>query len=229
MLPLGPVLYCFQLGEFVRNWRAVRRPDWGNGLKLIIIGGFLGAGKTTLILRLARELPVRGSGKLAIIVNDFGKVGIDGKVLGGQGLEVKELYSGCICCQLGLDLLSTLHSLEKEHHPDLVILEPSGIAEPGNIIKILPYYEGTPLEKVKSIILVDSCELPLLLDALTPLISGQIAAADVVALNKLDEASPEEIQEAEKAVRSIHPDVNLIALSAVTGHNVADLYDEILG
>lgn len=197
-------------------------------MKLVIIGGFLGAGKTTLILRLARELPARNAGKLAIIVNDFGKVGIDGQVLAGQGLEVKELYSGCICCQLGLDLLSTLHALEKEQQPDVVILEPSGIAEPGNILKILPYYEGTPVEQVKSIILVDPGELPLLLEALTPLITGQIAAADIVAVNKVDEASEEQIQEAVKAVRSLNVGVRLIALSAVTGHNIADLCEEIL-
>jgi G3E family GTPase len=197
-------------------------------LKLLLVGGFLGAGKTTLILRLANELPVRGLGNIALVVNDFGKIGIDGQVLGATGLEVRQLYSGCICCQLGMDFLKSLQALEQEYSPDLVVLEPSGVAEPGNILRLMPDYQGKPLEMVRSVIVADSAQLPMLLDALEPLISAQLAGADVVVLNKIDEASPGELEAAEKAVRSVVPAARLVAISAETGQNLEALYEEML-
>jgi G3E family GTPase len=197
-------------------------------LKLLIVGGFLGAGKTTLILRLANELPGLGLGKIALVVNDFGKIGIDGQVLGATGLEVRQLYSGCICCQLGLDFLRTLQTLEQEYNPDLVVLEPSGVAEPGNILRLMPDYRGKPLEMVRSVIVADSAQLPMLLEALEPLISAQLIGADVVVLNKIDEASPGELAAAEEAVRSVVPAARLVAISAETGQNVETLYEEML-
>ncbi len=80
-------------------------------MRLIIVAGFLGSGKTTLLLETVGKLIERTGKKVVIIVNDFGTVGIDAKVMDKYGLKVTELASGCICCTLGPDLISTLETI----------------------------------------------------------------------------------------------------------------------
>jgi len=89
---------------------------------LLIVAGFLGSGKTTLILGAARRFADRGR-SVAIIENEVGAVGVDGQALAAEGLEVREIHAGCVCCTLRADLLATLYALEREISPDLVILE----------------------------------------------------------------------------------------------------------
>ena len=98
-------------------------------MRLLLFAGFLGSGKTTLIISIARQATEAGR-RLCVIVNEIGEVGIDGEVLRVGDLEVKEITAGCICCQIGVDLVRTLRELEEGFRPDLVIIEASGIATP---------------------------------------------------------------------------------------------------
>ncbi|MBT3287694.1 MAG: cobalamin biosynthesis protein P47K, partial [Victivallales bacterium] len=77
-------------------------------MQLIVVSGFLGSGKTTLLLALARELCRDGQRKVAVIENEVGAIGIDDALVADAGLPVREIYSGCICCSLRLDLIRTL-------------------------------------------------------------------------------------------------------------------------
>ncbi|HEY5583336.1 MAG TPA: GTP-binding protein [Ruminiclostridium sp.] len=95
-------------------------------IKVNVISGFLGAGKTTLIKHLANAL-IDNNEKVVILENEFGKVSIDGKILELEGLSVYEISSGCICCTLKNDFMSTLISIADDICPDRILIEPSGI------------------------------------------------------------------------------------------------------
>lgn len=96
-----------------------------------IISGFLGAGKTTFIKKLIPEL----SGKVALIENEFGEIGVDGDLLVGN-LPIKEIYAGCICCTVVRDFERAIVELIRDHRPDHIIIEPSGVASLSDIIKV---------------------------------------------------------------------------------------------
>lgn len=185
-------------------------------MKLLIVSGFLGAGKTTLILHLARAVTNDGR-RVAILVNEIGEIGIDDQLMRRLGLSVWELYSGCICCTLSGDLVDTLHKLDSEYQPDLVIVEPTGIAEPGKIHQALRYYRGRPLESIRTISIIDPLRLPMMWEILTPLITDQIQGADILLINKADLARAEEIAQAEKIAREVNPRAPVRVISAREG------------
>lgn len=102
-------------------------------MRLLLVAGFLGSGKTAIIVALARHAASAGH-RIAIVVNEVGDVGIDGSVLRMEDLEVKEITSGCICCQICVDLVRTLRELGTRFRPDLVIIEASGIATAAGVM-----------------------------------------------------------------------------------------------
>src|SRR5574337_204530 len=98
-------------------------------MKIVQIAGYLGSGKTTLILALSKQFAAEGT-RVAILVNDVGAVPVDGAVMKEYGLTVKDIGGGCICCQVSGSLLKTLEALARDVRPDIVIIEPTGIAVP---------------------------------------------------------------------------------------------------
>ncbi len=198
-------------------------------MKLLLISGFLGSGKTTLILSLARDLVQSRGKKVAIIVNEVGEIGVDDKVMKKANLNVWEIFSGCICCQLSVDLVTTLHKLSESDKPDLVLVEASGVANPANVIDVLRYYRGEPLETVRTVVLVDPGRLEMLMEVLTPLVTSQVGAADLVLINKVDQASPEELGRAGDIVGSLNPRAATLMISAKEGLNTESLLQELIG
>jgi G3E family GTPase len=185
-------------------------------VNLAIVAGFLGSGKTTLILSVAQQLVAAGS-KVAIVENEAGEIGIDGELIRRVGLTVRELFNGCICCQLSADLVPTLEAIAAEISPDWVIIEPSGIAEPKRVLAALPYYRGPRLNMVRTLTLMDPTRIPEIFEVLTPLITAQIRAADVVVINKSDLASDEQLAATRTIVRQVNPRAPVVALSAKQG------------
>ena len=155
---------------------------------VLIIAGFLGSGKTTFILSLARQLVEAGK-KVAIIENEVGEIGIDGELIRRAGLTVRELFNGCICCQLSADLVPTLETLAAEIRPDYLLIEPSGIAEPQRMLGLLSYYRGPAFQSIQTMTLVDPIRIPELFEVLAPLIRAQIQPASTVIINKIDIAT----------------------------------------
>ena len=182
-------------------------------MQLLLIAGFLGSGKTTLTIQLAQAAIDAGK-RVAILVNEIGEIGIDNDLMRRLDFDVWEMVNGCICCTLAADLVVTLHKLDAEYDVDLVILEPSGAAEPGSILSTLCYYKGRPLSGVKTITLVDPLRIVELYEVLTPLITNQIVNADCVAINKVDVASEQEIAAARLVIEKIAPDARVVTLSA---------------
>ena len=103
--------------------------------KVDIISGFLGAGKTTFIKKLIKE--VYQDEQIVLIENEFGEIGIDGTFMNNSGIEVTEINSGCICCSLVGDFEASLKEVLETYHPDRIIIEPSGVGKLSDILRIL--------------------------------------------------------------------------------------------
>ena len=160
-------------------------------MRMIIVSGFLGCGKTTLILALAREMLRKGE-KVAIIENDFGRVNIDSQIMENAGLQVRELSMGCICCTLGPDFLMNLKELTIRYSPDTIIVEPSGIANSDAILGSLEHYSGPLLEGVKVIYIIDGPRFSSMVPAFEVGLVNNLKVADVVCINKLDETGKQD-------------------------------------
>lgn len=200
-------------------------------MKIIQIAGYLGSGKTTLIIALSRKVAEAGM-KVAILVNDVGAVPVDGRVIEEYGLTVKDIGGGCICCQVAGTMIRTLETLAKGPNPDIVIIEPTGIAVPESIRQtVMLNAEKTGAVSGPAIVLFDTTRTEKLLtyDTLKRLVTTQIRDADIVALSKIDLSSVDAAAHAEKAVRELNQTAEVIRLSTVTGEGLSVLADRIRG
>jgi G3E family GTPase len=195
-------------------------------VRLLLFAGFLGSGKTTLILALARRVAVSGL-RMCVIVNEVGEVGIDGEVLQMGDLEVKEITAGCICCQIGPDLIRTLREVAEGFKPRLVIVEASGIASPAGVLDALRYYPAEGLDGVETVTVVDAARFAELHEVITPLLDSQIAGADRVVITKMDEATEAEVEGAREAVRLLAPAIPVYVVDATQVRKLAPLLADL--
>jgi G3E family GTPase len=169
-----------------------------------VLTGYLGAGKTTLLNRILSE----DHGKrYAVIVNEFGEVGIDNDLIVGADEEVFEMNNGCVCCTVRGDLIRVLSGLMKRKGKfDAIIVETTGLADPGPVAQTFFVDEDvrakTELDSVTAV--VDAKHLPLRLADSKEAVE-QIAFADQIILNKTDLVSEPELEEVESAIRELNP------------------------
>ncbi|WP_293575293.1 GTP-binding protein [Phaeobacter sp.] len=152
-----------------------------------IVSGYLGAGKTTLINRLLQE---DHGLRLTVLVNDFGQINIDNKLLTDQGAETYALDNGCVCCSLGDDLALSLHQiLSSDPTPDHIIVEASGVSDPAAIADIVRNESRTSYGGI--VCVVDAVNFPDLLadPMLRDQVSQQVQAADLVLISKRSDAT----------------------------------------
>ncbi len=173
-------------------------------MQLIVISGFLGSGKTTALLRFARELAADGR-KVAIIVNEIGAVGIDNILLKQIGANVWEILGGCICCTLAGELGITLSRLAADFAPEIVLLEPSGASHPDTIKSVLRYVPGASVSATKWLAVIDPLRLEELVHVLEPLMKSQVEAADAVIITKLDVATVQQLDAAKNWALGLRP------------------------
>jgi G3E family GTPase len=200
-------------------------------MKIVQIAGYLGSGKTTLIITLSRKVAEAGM-KVAILVNDVGAVPVDGRVIEEYGLTVKDIGGGCICCQVAGTMMKTLETLAKGPNPDVVIIEPTGIAVPESIRQtVMLNAKKTGAVLGPTIVLFDTTRTEKLLtyDTLKRLVNTQIKDADIIALSKVDLSSAAAADYAEKAVRELNQTAEIVRLSTVTGQGLSVLADRIRG
>lgn len=183
-----------------------------------IVSGGLGVGKTTAILSLFRHRPP--GARWAVLVNEFGRVGIDGAVLSseGDGLEVREIAGGCICCTANLPLRVGLVRLIREVRPDHLFVEPTGLAHPASIVDVVRtpgLREAVALRA--TITIVDPRRFVAGLS--DPLYTDQVRAADVLVGSWADLAPPDVLARFESEARALYPPPLVVA---TTSHGELD-------
>ncbi len=199
-------------------------------MKVSQIAGFLGSGKTTALMKIGEGLVKRGC-KIAIVVNDVGEISIDSKYVEANGLEAREIAGGCICCQIAGSFAETLAKLHDGFDPEIVIVEPSGVAIPWGLKRAAEYSEAKSdmvIEHAPVITLVDATRIDMLLKAVRRLVETQIREADVCFVNKVDAATPESIAKTEELIKTINPRAEIAHLSSVTGEGLEMVTDIIM-
>jgi G3E family GTPase len=195
-------------------------------VNVLCIAGFLGSGKTTVLLEVARAMVEDGS-RVAVIENEMGEVGIDGSYVREQGLSVEELFGGCICCTLQAGLVETLRAVQRRHEPDWVIIEPTGLAAPGDILGVV--VDHCPeVDTLRVLTLVDAARWPMLIEVVEPLVTAQLESADVVAVNKVDAVDEEALAAVMSSVRSLAGKAPVLPVSAGTGAGMKRLLGAVI-
>ena len=180
---------------------------------LVVVTGFLGSGKTTLVNRILARRAERGeTTKLGVIVNELGAIGIDGALLGGESARQVELPGGCVCCVLGDELDKTLIDLV-ERNPDLsaIVLETTGVAEPLPIawaVRRAPVVDAVRLAAV--VTLVDATNFVASREV-SDAVDAQVAYADVLLVTKSEITTDHDTAAAVDAARSLAPRAQLRA------------------
>src|SRR6187431_154200 len=198
-------------------------------IPVTVLTGYLGAGKTTLLNRILSEPHGK---KYAVIVNEFGEIGIDNDLVVGADEEVFEMNNGCVCCTVRGDLIRIIDGLMRRKGKfDAIIVETTGLADPAPVAQTF-FVDENVGKKAKLDAVVTVADAKWLTDRLkdAPEAKNQIAFADVILINKTDLVSEAELRETEARIRGINPYAKLhrtqraqIALSEVLGRNAFDL------
>jgi len=169
-------------------------------MKTTVVCGLLGSGKTTFIRNFVKGL----TEKAVVLVNDFGTAGIDGEIFSAGGIESVELPSGCVCCTLKFDLITTIQKIVKEFSPEHLLIEPSGVASPSGVLDALA---SAGVKTVNVVGIIDATEFTELYDSgmYGGFFEDQITSADVILVNKTDLAREEMLAEAISNIESINP------------------------
>src|SRR5215216_3888431 len=194
-----------------------------------VLTGYLGAGKTTLLNRILSEPHGK---RYAVIVNEFGEIGIDNDLVVGADEEVFEMNNGCICCTVRGDLMRILDGLMRQKGKfDAIIVETTGLADPAPVAQTF-FMDETVGEKTRLDAVVTVADAKWLSERLkdAPEAKNQIAFADVILLNKTDLVSEAELNEVEARIRAINPYAKVhrtqkcvVPLNEVLGRNAFDL------
>jgi G3E family GTPase len=198
-------------------------------IPVTVLTGYLGAGKTTLLNRILSEPHGR---RYAVIVNEFGEIGIDNELVVGADEEVFEMNNGCICCTVRGDLIRIIDGLMRRKGKfDAIIVETTGLADPAPVAQTF-FVDDSVGQKAKLDAVVTVADAKWLKDRLrdAPEAKNQIAFADVILVNKTDLVGAADLREVEARIRAINPYAKVhktercsVELSEVLGRNAFDL------
>jgi len=188
---------------------------------ICLISGFLGSGKTTLMIDLGKRLGRKGK-RVAIIVNEVGEVGVDGALIDAYGLNSVELTEGCICCSLSGSLQNTLRVVANDYKADIIFIEPTGIALPSKINGIIRT-SMVEHESKLGICVVDAFRAPRIYQEAELFFRRQIEDVDLVAVNKMELVTPEQLVEVEELVGRLNPKATVLRMSAKEDRGVEEI------
>ena len=178
--------------------------------KVDIISGFLGAGKTTLIKKLLKEA-YQGE-KLVLIENEFGEISIDGGFLKESGVQISEMSSGCICCSLVGDFGKALKDVEKQFHPDRILIEPSGVGKLSDVIlAVQNTVKDEPDMQLGSFVTVaDATKVKIYMKNFGEFYNNQIESAGTIILSRTQKLSQEKLEAAVALLREKNPNAAIL-------------------
>jgi len=178
-------------------------------IKVDIISGFLGAGKTTLIKKLIKE--VFAGQQIVLIENEFGEIGIDGGFLKDAGINISEMNSGCICCSLVGDFATALKQVVTEYHPDRIIIEPSGVGKLSDVEKaVLGVAEDAGIEIATTTAVVDAKKARVYMKNFGEFFNDQVETARTIILSRTGDITDERLNEAVKLIKEKNSEAPII-------------------
>jgi G3E family GTPase len=192
-------------------------------IPVLVIAGYLGAGKTTLV----NHLLSTATSRIAVIVNDFGSINIDAELIAQRHEDTIELTNGCVCCVITESLSLALFTIaERPTQPDLVIIEASGVADP-SVVATYAHLSGFHLSGV--LVLVDALNARITsLDELVGLtFSRQVRTADLIAITKTDVATDEQIRTTRQLLSDLAPQTPLVSADTVSITSLLDVTHHI--
>ncbi len=177
--------------------------------KIDIFSGFLGAGKTTLIKKLLKE--VLNNTKTVLIENEFGEIGIDGGFLKEAGIEIKEMNSGCICCSLVGDFGTSLKEVITNYAPDRILIEPSGVGKLSDVMKAVEGVKtDVPVQLNSAVAIVDAKKCKMYMKNFGEFFINQIEHAGTIVLSRTDAMSEEKIAQCVGLIRQHNEKATII-------------------
>ena len=178
-------------------------------VKIDIISGFLGAGKTTLIKKLLKD-GFQGE-QVVLIENEFGEIGIDGGFLKEAGIQIREMNSGCICCSLVGDFGTSLKEVVTKYDPDRILIEPPGVGKLSDVIKAVQGVQDEVDIKLNSYTtVVDAKKCKMYMKNFGEFFDNQIQYAGAIIMSRTDIASEKKVQESLELLRSLNKDAAII-------------------
>lgn len=172
-------------------------------MEILIVTGFFGAGKTSFIQQYLKK----SDEKVAILVNEFGDISIDGEIIRKGDLEVVELPGGCVCCTLRASIPDTVDRIHEDFAPDLLIIEPSGVATPGNVLSAIENCRYRENYRIRPVIcLIDAVSFTEYLEEFGKFYRDQIETADIILINKTDLVDEHKLDEIERELDKINPE-----------------------
>ena len=178
-------------------------------VKIDIISGFLGAGKTTLIKKLLKEA-FEGE-QVVLIENEFGEIGIDGGFLKDAGIEIREMNSGCICCSLVGDFGASLKEVVEKYHPDRILIEPSGVGKLSDVIKAVQgVEEDVDIQLNSYTTVVDAKNCKMNMRNFGEFFDNQVQYAGAIIMSRTDIVDEKKAMESMELLRSINEKAAII-------------------
>ena len=178
-------------------------------VKIDIISGFLGAGKTTLIKKLLKEA-FEGE-QVVLIENEFGEIGIDGGFQKDAGIEIREMNSGCICCSLVGDFGASLKEVVEKYHPDRILIEPSGVGKLSDVIKAVQgVEEDVDIQLNSYTTVVDAKKCKMYMRNFGEFFDNQVQYAGAIIMSRTDIVDEKKAMESMELLRSINEKAAII-------------------
>ena len=171
---------------------------------ITLITGPLGSGKTTLL----RHILAMRSAKIAIVMNEFGEIAIDSKVVEGKNVRIAELGGGCVCCSLIGEFESAVNEIIQRVEPDIIIVETTGLAEPEALV--FNIQEALPQCRLDGVVSVIDADMLIRFPELGHTTRLQIEGADILLLNKIDLVAPQQIEPLETKLHEVNPSATLV-------------------
>ena len=200
-------------------------------MRMIVLGGFLGSGKTTILMKIANHFIGKGN-KVAVLVNDVGEIGVDGKTLAGEGYNTTELPDGCVCCSLKSELQVAIRNVAKDIKPDVMIIEPTGLALPSKIVETIDdmkqLFDDIPSFTEPEVVgVVDAVRFPIFAAKKEKFVKEQLEGSKAVIINKIDVASEKCMADTEIWLSINVGDVPKYKVSALTGENIKETLEAL--
>src|ERR1044071_4475265 len=171
---------------------------------IALVAGPLGSGKTTLLRRILDAYRA----KIAIVMNEFGEIAIDTKVVEGKNVRIAELGGGCVCCSLLGEFEAAVKEIIEKIEPELIIVETTGLAEPEALV--FNIQEALPQCRLDGVVSMIDADMLIRFPELGHTTRLQIEGADILLLNKIDLVKPTEIEPLERTLRKINPTAAIV-------------------